>query len=454
MPEDLAAADPTSDADASKWGRYGRRPALVLAGVGFVDAVDRGILAGVLVQVQADLGVSDVQLGLLDTAYVVAGLLIAVPAGYLADHGRRTRIIGVVLASWAAISAATAAAANFGQLFLARAALGVGETVDDPAARSLVCDYYPARIRSRVFSYLSATPSMGKAVGIALGGAVAAGLGWRWAFLLVGVPGSLLALAVWRLPEPQRGEADGLGEDPLAAAPVRPVAASMPAARSLFRDWTDALRVPSLRTIVAGLAVTSGSLTGIAFWATAYHQRHSGMSPVEASSITGALILLGVILGALVGGRMGDRARRLSPAAPLWYAGAATALGALFIFASVQEGLPIWGARVPLQVIAVGLLISVYPPTNALIGEVTPAHVRGTAFSLSRLALTSAGAVSPPVFGWLAMQRPVGGPGGVPVGDLGFAFAASLPLLLLGAVLLAWGGRTVRADAERALRAA
>lgn len=426
--------------EGTGWGRYGRKPVLVLAGVGLVDAMDRGILAGVLVPLQADLGLTDVQLGLLDTAYVIAGLLIALPAGYLADRRRRTRIVSVVLGFWAVISAATAAAANFAQLFAARTALGIGETVDDPAARSLVCDYYPARIRSRAFSYLRVTPSVGRALGIALGGAVGAVVGWRWAFVLVGVPGSLLAFYVWRLPEPRRGESDG---------PVR-VGPEPPARRTVWQDWADALRIPSLRALMLGTAITNGALMGIAFWAAAYHQRHSGMTLVEATSITGALILLGSISGTLIGGRLGDRMHGVAPAAPMWFAGASTALGAVFLFLSVQDGIPIWTARVPLQILAIGLLVCALPATIAMTGEVTPARIRGTAFSMVRLTTTLIGAFSPPVLGWLALRQATAGPNGEAVGDLGFAFAASLPLLLVGALVLAFGGRTVGQDRDLA----
>ena len=190
------------------WGKYGRGPVLLLAGVGLVDAIDKGILPGVLTLVQEDLGFSDFQLGMLEFAFVIATFLVIVPAGYLADRGNRTRIIASVLASWAVISAITATVRNFVQFFAVRAALGVGETIDDPASQSLISDYYPARIRGRAYSYLRVTPTVGRALGTIFGGIVGAIFGWRAAFLLVGIPGSILAFFVWRMKEPKRGEAD------------------------------------------------------------------------------------------------------------------------------------------------------------------------------------------------------------------------------------------------------
>ena len=95
------------------WGKYGRGPLVVLALVAFIDSVDRGILPGVLDTVQDDLGFSDFQAGFLGTAFVLAGFVAVLPAGYLADRYRRTRIIAIVLASWGAISALNAAVTTF-----------------------------------------------------------------------------------------------------------------------------------------------------------------------------------------------------------------------------------------------------------------------------------------------------------------------------------------------------
>src|SRR5437763_16578411 len=95
------------------WGRYGRRPITVLAAVALIDSVDRGILPGVLSEVQKDLHFSDFKAGLLGSVFVIAGLLAALPSGYIADRRRRTRIIGVMLASWGVIPAVNAAVRTF-----------------------------------------------------------------------------------------------------------------------------------------------------------------------------------------------------------------------------------------------------------------------------------------------------------------------------------------------------
>ena len=95
------------------WGRYGRRPLTVLALVALIDAIDRGILPGVLDEVQDALHFSDFEAGFLGTAFVITGFLVVIPAGYIADRYRRTRIIAIVLASWGAISALNAGVTSY-----------------------------------------------------------------------------------------------------------------------------------------------------------------------------------------------------------------------------------------------------------------------------------------------------------------------------------------------------
>ena len=109
-------------------------------------------------------------------------------------------------------------------LLVARAAMGIGQAVDDPASTSYLGDSYPARMRGRVFSLQQVSFFLGGGIGLALGGWVGETLGWRWAFAVVGVPGALVALAVFRLREPRRGEAElpeSMTWDEIAALPAR-----------------------------------------------------------------------------------------------------------------------------------------------------------------------------------------------------------------------------------------
>lgn len=457
------------------WGRYGRKPIVLLALVGLIDAIDKGILPGVITAVQDDLGFSDFQIGLLESAFVIASFAIALPAGYLADRRSRTKIISGVMASWAAISALTATVQNFGQFFAVRAALGVGETVDDPASSSLVADYYPARIRGRAYSYQRVTGTLGRALGIVLGGVVGALVGWRAAFLLVGVPGSLLAIAIWRMKEPERGESDreespptvarpepeSVVEAPVAAEPVR--RNRLAAARELATDVRAAFSIGSLRALVIGTAIAQGALGGFAFWAVAFHERHNDMNAAQAAGLTGAIIMVGAIVGTLTGGRIADRMRPRSPGAPMTWAGISLASGGSLLAVSFVDGMPL-AAQLPMQSIGVGLVVAALPATTAMTSEVVSARLRGTAFSLTRVLSSLIAAFSPSIIGLLADSNPVvvSSPedwqvlltgSEVVKGNLGLAFILMSPVLVLGAIVLFRGRSHVEGDIARALSA-
>ena len=459
-PVDRAAVD--GDAGPAprfdKWGHYGRGPLALLAGVGFIDAVDRGILPGVLSLAQDDLGFSDTQAGLLGSIFVLMGFLVALPSGYLADRRRRTRVISIVLVSWGVISAANAAVRTYAQFLVVRAALGVGETVNQPAAQSLLADYYPAAVRGRAYAFQRVAPTVGTAFGLGLGGAVGSIFGWRWAFLLVGVPGSLLAVTVWRLPEPRRGESDGIGASAsatsgadgdgdgaagrTAAPPPRPAGV-----HGLLEDAGQALRVRTLRSLMVSHAVTGGATAGFAFWAATFYERHTSLSAGQAAGFVGALVLVGAVAGTLTGGFLNDRLRGRFPGASMVFAGVSQ-LVATAIFATTFLAVPLW-YRVVGHVVGVLFLVAALPAVTATMAEVVPASIRGISFSFNSFLNGVAAGLSPLMIGLLADQFPFV-EGGEVHGNLATAFLLVCPLMALGSVVVLQGRRFVTGDVERA----
>ena len=438
-----------TDVQPGGWGSYGRRPLRVLALVALIDAIDRGILPGVLTAVQDDFGFSDTAGGFLGTAYVVSTFLVTLPAGYLADRTRRTRVIGAVLVSWGAISALNAAVRNYWQFLAVRAALGVGETIDNPSSSSLIADYYQAEVRSRAFAFVRVAPLAGTAIGTALGGLIAANLGWRWAFLLVGVPGSLLAIAVLRLPEPQRGESDAAANG-VEVTPMLPPTAPVPPGRgrrAMVADVRAVTRVRSLRSLTIGSAIASGTLTGLGYWAPAFYERHAGLEPDQSAGLAGGLILLGAVVGTVTGGHLGDRLRRQHLGAPMLVGGAGQLCGAA-VLAVTFLPVTLW-LRLPLQVVGVALVVGGLPALSAMVSEVVPAALRGTAFSVTVFLGALAGAVAPPLIGFIADQFEVVVDGETR-GHLANAFLCVTPLVAIGATVVLRGRRWVQADIEAA----
>jgi MFS family permease len=443
----------------TNWGRYGRKPIVLLALVAFIDSVDRGILPGVLDAVQDDLGFDDFQAGLLGTVFVLAGFLVVLPAGYVADRYPRTRIIAFVLASWGLISALNAAVVSYWQFLAVRATLGVGETVDNPASQSLIADYYPPSLRGRAYAFQRVAPTVGTAIGTGIGGGVGAIFGWRWAFLVVGVPGSLLALAVWRMPEPKRGEHDDLVEpDLVVLSPSRPereesvaeveqVEVRSTGARALLHDARLVLSIPTLRYLMAGNAIAAGALAGIGFWAPAFFTRHTSLTSGQASGVVAVLLLSGALLGTWLGGVATDRLRGRVEGAPMMLAGVTQLLGAsALILVFLPTPLPV---KLVFGVIGAMLIVSGFPALAAMTAEVVPAAIRGLTFSVTSFVSAILAALSPLVIGALADQFEFVVNGKVR-GNLANAFLIVTPLVLVGALVVLRGRRHVAEDTQRA----
>ena len=432
---------------AVDWGKYGRHPLRILALVALIDAVDRQILPGVLSKVQDDLGFSDLQAGLLAGAPVFAGFLVVLPAGYLADRYRRTRIIAIVMASWGVLSALNAVVVGYVQFLGVRTVLGVGETVDNPASASLIADYYPPEIRGRAYGLQRVAPLVGTALGLVLGGAVGEAFGWRWAFLIVGAPGSLLALAVWRLAEPTRGEHDLANADAEAAPSV---VVKQHGVRALFHDVRVTFRIRTLRSLMIGTAIAQGALSGIGFWAPSFLERHAGLSGGAAAGLVGVLILGGAIAGTIVGGRLSDRLRHRGAGAPMLVAAVTQAIGALLLM-PVFADVPL-AVRIVLSGIGVVFIVAGFPALAAMVAEVVPASIRGLAFAVTGFLSALAAALSPLLIGAISDQFEYQFDGKT-VGNLAYAFAIVMPLVFVGAFVVFRGRHFVEADKARALAA-
>jgi MFS family permease len=412
------------------WGEYGRRPLVVLSLVALIDAVDRGILPGVLDHVQDDFGFNDSRAGLIGTAYVLAGFLVVMPAGYLADRGKRTHIIALVLLSWGFISALNSLAQNLVQFIAIRAALGIGETIDNPASQSLLADYYPPERRGRAYAAQRAAPLVGTAIGLGVGGAVSAALSWRWAFLLVGVPGSLIALLCWRLPEPPRQGTETRTRGWRAA-----------------RDESLALlRVRTLRALMIGTAIGTGALTGIGYWASEFYERHTSLTSGQASGVVGGLILVGALLGTLLGGWARDRIAARVAGASMALTAVTQAIGAVALMIVFLD-VPI-AVRLIFSVLGVAFIVAGFPALSATTAEVVPARVRGLAFSITGFLAALTSALSPLLIGFIADRFDYTVDGEVQ-GNLANAFLIATPLVFVGAFVLWRGRRYVTADLQR-----
>ncbi|HEY8104604.1 MAG TPA: MFS transporter [Gemmatimonadales bacterium] len=176
----------------------------LLALINLLNYLDRNVIFALFEPIKRDLGLTDTQLGWLGSAYILVFSVAALPFGVISDLRSRRAVIAAGVTVWSAFTALGAAVRNFGQLFICRAAVGVGEAAFGPAAASLVADYFPGKGRAAAMGVLSSGIALGGVLGIGLGGVLEKHYGWRVAFLVVGIPGMLCAMAAARLVDPTR----------------------------------------------------------------------------------------------------------------------------------------------------------------------------------------------------------------------------------------------------------
>lgn len=289
----------------------GAHPNLVLAMLLVVyvfNFVDRQILSILAGQIQADLHIDDAQMGLLGgLAFALLYSTLGVPLAWLADRTSRSWVITGSLIVWSAFTSLCGFTQGFGQLFLARLGVGIGEAGGVAPSYAVIADYFPSNRRAFALSVYSLGIPLGSATGVLAGGYIAVAVDWRAAFVVVGLAGVLLA-PLFKLVVKDRGR----------------TAQAAPPAQMSFLTLVRLLgSKPSFWLLAFGAASSSMLGYGIAFWLPSLLQRSFGLGLIETSWFIGALLLIGGVAGMLLGGWLADALGGRSRAFYAWVPAAA-----------------------------------------------------------------------------------------------------------------------------------
>lgn len=261
--------------------------------------LDRQIL-GILAQpIKADLNLSDTQFGAIGgLAFALLYSVLGVPLAYLADKTSRSGVIAASLALWSAFTALCGTAHGYGQLFLYRLGVGIGEAGGVAPSYALLADYYPPERRARALAIFSLGIPVGLASGTLIGAYIAHAVNWRAAFLVMGVAGVVLA-PVLRLAVRDLPRASAATQSPLTS--VFPLLARKPA------FW------------LLAFASSASSLCGygLALWTPSVLIRSFGLDLLSTGNFLASLLLIGGCAGVFAGGWLADRLGALDRG---WYA--------------------------------------------------------------------------------------------------------------------------------------
>jgi MFS family permease len=401
-----------------------------MVGINFLNYLDRYVGAALVTPIQNEFHLNDAQVGLLATAFLLVYAIAALPFGYWGDRGVRRTVIGVGVTIWSLATLFSGIAANYVQLFLGRAVVGIGEASYYPAGTSLVSDYFPKEQRGRVMSIWGAGSVFGIAVAYAGGGFVADHFGWRSAFFIAAAPGLLLAFLAFTMREPLRGSMEKIGP------------AVQRTTDATARTFINLMRIPTLRAAILAQSVLYFVLASNAYWLPTLLHRRFGMSISGAGLLAGGVLVLGGLIGTLAGGWIADRRAKTRPAAHLEVGIAGFLIGAVFIIIALVAPLNIGPIPVfvpAFLVTVIALYLHAGPFTAQSQNVVSPALRASSVTLLLFVSHVFGDSHSTFDVGWISDH----------VHSLQLALLITSPtLLVVAAIIAATGLRTVKADTD------
>jgi len=339
--------------------RYRNYVLLLLMVVYIFNFIDRQILVILQESIKAELGLSDKQLGLLSGfTFAVFYVVCGIPIARLADRYNRVNIVSASIAVWSAMTAISAFVGNFWQLLAARIGVGIGEAGASPPSHSIISDYFPHSERGRALSFYSIGIYIGILVGFLLGGWINQFFGWRTAFLVVGLPGILMAVVLkLTLREPPRGQMD---DGHHLAAPEGHIVADL--------KWLWALRSFRYAAFAAGFNafLGYGALNFMPSFAIRIYEVPVGVVGTWLALIAG----LAGATGVYAGGHLSDRLGRRDDRWTYWVPGISTLAAGLLLLPMMLSGnqYVMWGIYILVALCQAMFLGPTIAMAHALVG--------------------------------------------------------------------------------------
>jgi MFS family permease len=352
-----------------------------------VNFLDRGILALLVPFIKADLRLSDTEMSLImGFAFVMFYMIAGLPIARYSDRANRKRIIAFGLLLWGGATALCGAARSFASLFAFRVGVGVGEACTGPASFSLLGDYFEPSKLPRALSVMNFGYILGNGLAILIGGTIvglfAASptahlplLGelriWQATFVVVGLPGLLVALLMLTVKEPPRRIP---GEPP----PVRAVVHFLGENRWVYGP------------IIVGIALNTIAAVGLASWGPTFFMRTYGWTVEQVALVLGLIWILALPFGSILGGAIAERwTRRGILDANIRLTLIVCAAAAPFMIAAPL--MPSGGLAALLMGIGMFLTSMLLGPQNAAIQTVTPNRMRAQVSAVVLFALNIIG---------------------------------------------------------------
>jgi len=379
----------------------GRGPAItiliVLCLLQLSDWADRSILAISLQAIKTSFNLTDAQAGMLPSLLQVGVALFLIPSAVLADRFARRKVIMGMALIWSAFTIVTGLAAQLWHLLLARFMVGTGEAGYQPAGQTWLGLTFPKEIRTRIMAIFMMCMPIGVAMGLFVGGYLLHATGdWRTAFFIFGIPGIVLAVIAFFLPDYKAAKKEGEGA----------------ISRAYFKQWGQLFKIKSYWLFIISTMFLYFMIFAQQAWIPTVLMRAYGMDPMTVGSAMGAVMLINLV--APLGGFLADRWQMRSKVGRPLFMVTATFLGMVAVMVAVLAVDKVsFEAWLPFYIAATLILACMSPVMNVLVHDVIPVPVRAVAVGMMLAIAQLGGGVMGPVFVGIVSDATGGGAQGI-----------------------------------------
>lgn len=380
-------SDAAKDGGSRPVSKYSWYVLAVILAAYILAFVDRQILNLLVEPIKRELHLSDTQVSLLQgLAFALFLSITGLPVGRLVDTRRRVTILAVGMGFWSLATAACGLARGFPQLLAARIGVAVGETVI-PAGYSLIGDLFPRRRWGLAISIYQMGPYVGGGLALFAGSLLIRSTahtslvlplfgeisGWRLVFLLIGLPGLLMALWAASLREPER------------TGPDRKSAPSGAEVAAYFRAG-----LPGIVGVNLCIAAAAAMSYGFSAWTPSFLIRTFHMTAPQVGAVYGPIVIACGVLGALSAGLLGDKvvSTGVRGGRLIVIVGAATCAAPLALCAVLAPTAPAALMLIAPTIYLVTLCLVCAP---AALQDITPPRIRGVHHAIGVLSINLIG---------------------------------------------------------------
>lgn len=286
------------------------------------DYIDRIVVTSMFTSIERDLGITHMQSGMLVSAVYWAIVLLTFPVSILVDRWSRTKTIGLMAILWSLATALCALTGNFIQLFMARLLIGIGEAGYAPGGSAMIAGIYPVDKRAKMMGIWNASIPLGSAIGVLLGGFIAAKLGWKHAFGLVALPGFIVAVLFLFVRDYKTVDLSFTDTGSQKMKMKR---------RDMIHEFVSR---PSVLFTYFGMAAVVFVTTSMLTWLPTYFEKVRETTQEAAGQMASSVMLLALV-GAPLGGYLTDLWRRKNMKARLLFPAVSTLLSAAILFSAL-----------------------------------------------------------------------------------------------------------------------